>query len=120
MQSVRSAETSLMNKFGMHSLLDFPPNILYLNGAFAGENTGKDIYFLDEYDHWGRFLMYGMDMELIVLYMLLFFAIDTSLHNSFVAMVVVYLVDLVFVWYRAREGEANIGAKTLFDERFFL
>ena len=120
MQSVRGAESSLMNKFGLHSLLDFPPNILFLNGAFAGDNSGKDIYFLDSFDHWGRFLLYGLDMELVIFYILLFFAIDTSLHNSFAAMIIVYVVDILLVWYRAREGEANMGAKTLFDEKFFL
>lgn len=119
-QSVRGAEKSLIMKFGLHQYFDFPPNILYMNGPFAGDEMGKDIYFLDDYHNWGNFLLYGLDLDLFIFYVLLFFAIDTSLHNAYVSMVIVYVIDLVIVFYRGREGQANLGSKTLFDERFFL
>jgi hypothetical protein len=35
-------------------------------------------------------------------------------------MLCVYLVDVVLYFYRRKEGQANLGSKTLFDDRFFL
>ena len=119
--SVRGAETALMNKFPMHRFFDFPPNILMMNGTFSADHSRpSDLYFLDDFMHYGKFLLFGIDHDLFIFYTLLYFAIDTSLLNSYVAMIIVYLVDLVLVQYRRLEGQANMGAKTLFDERFFL
>ena len=119
-QSVRSAEKSLLGKFGLHSYLDFPPNIMYMNGPFAGDNSGRDMYFFDDFEHYGQALMYGIDFDIFLFYVLLFLAVDTSLHNTYISMVIVYIVELVLSWYRATEGEANVAAKSLLDHRFLL
>jgi meckelin len=120
MQSVRSAEKSLLGKFGLHALLDFPPNIMYMNGPFAGENTGRDMYFFDDAHHYGEALMFGMDFDIFLLYVLLFAAIDSSLQNTYVSMIIVYCLEVVLAWYRSTEGESNVAIKSMIDQRFMI
>jgi meckelin len=118
--SVRSAEKSLLGKFGLHAMLDFPPNIMYMNGPFAGDNQGRDMYFFDDPQHFGDALLYGLDIEIFLLYVLLFVSIDTALHNTFISMVIVHFVETALVWYRAEEGEANLCLKSTIDYRFLI
>ncbi len=118
--SVRTAESSLLAKFGVHAMADFPPNILYMNGAFAGERAGHDLYFVDEVTNFGKALLCGLDFDLWMLEMLFFLAIDTAIQNTFVSMTIAYLLDELLVYYRAAEGQSNLTKKTIFDDRFFL
>ena len=118
--SVRQAETALLAKFGLHAIIDFPPSILYMNGPFAGERAGCDLYFIDDVLHWGAFTMGALDFDFFVLYMCLFLAIDSSLQNTFAAMTITAVVDLIVRYYRGAEGQANLAKKLLFDDRFFL
>lgn len=120
---VRAAEKLLLPKFGFHAWLDFPPNVMYMNGPFAGEGNmtgGKDLFFLDDVENYGYSLLYGIDLDLCLFYLLLFVSIDGSLLNVYAAMVITYAVDAVLVWYRGMEGQANLGRKTLLDDRFFV
>ena len=119
-QSVRAAEKNLLNKFGLHVVMDFPPNIMYMNGPFAGERAGSDLFFVDEPTNYDQAFMSGIDFDVFVLYGLLYATIDANINNTFWSMLAIYLVDVALVWYRTREGTANLGSKTLFDERFFL
>lgn len=120
---VRAAEKLVLPKFGMHALFDFPPNIMYMNGPFAGEGNatgGKDLFFLDDSENYGSSLLYGIDADLCIFYMLLFVAIDSSLLNVYASMVITYVIEWLVMSYRATEGTANLGRKTLIDDRFFV
>lgn len=120
---VRAAEKLILPKFGMHAIFDFPPNIMYMNGPFAGEGNatgGKDMFFRDDSENYGASLLYGIDVDLCLFYMLLFVAIDGSILNVYGSMVITYVVELIIVTYRASEGTANLGRKTLIDDRFFV
>lgn len=119
-QSVRNAEKNLMNKIGVHALMDFPPNIMYLNGPFAQEKAGSDLFFLDSPTAYEQAFLSGIDFDLFVFYALVYAAMDATIQNTFWCMLTIYLIDAVLLWYRAKEGTANLGAKTLFDDRFFL
>jgi meckelin len=118
--SVREARRSVLSKFGLHQHINFPPNILFMNGPFAGEKAGGDLFFIDEVKAYGQTLLYGLDFDIFILYMLLFVAIDTGLHNIFGSIAITYILEVLIYNYRANEGEANIARKTLFDDRFFL
>ena len=121
MQCVRGAEKNILSKFGLHAIMDFPPNVMYMNGPFAGDKkAGTDLFFTDEVVSFGNSLLYGMDWDLFLFYLLFFVALDSAMHNTFASITITYVLELIIVWYRRREGEANIGAKTLFDDRFFL
>lgn len=120
-ESVRAAEKSLFAKFPLHNLLDYPPNIMFMNGTYAGEaSLSRDVFFFDDVTGFGRSLLISIDLDIFLFYVLLFLSIDTSLYNTYIAMTITYIVDLLLVYYRGKEGQANIGAKTLFDDRFFL
>ncbi|KAH9584254.1 Meckelin [Trypanosoma melophagium] len=119
-QSVRSAESTLLMKFPLQRLFDLAPNILYMNGPQSGDRMCKDLFFVDEVDAYGNAFLYGIDMDLFVLYTMLYVSIDAAIHNVFAAFVITFLVEVVIRWYRGSEGEANISSKTLIDDRFFL
>jgi meckelin len=119
-QCVHGAEKSILSKFGLHALMDFPPNVLYMNGPRSGEKEGTDLFFTDDAESYGASLMYGLDFDLFIFYMLFFLSVDSALNNTFGSMTLTYLLELLVVFYRSREGQANIGSKTLFDDRFFL
>lgn len=118
--SVRSGEQSILAKFGLHSLADFPPNILYMNGAFSGDRAGMDLYFIDEGTHWGTSLLMALDFDLFVLYVCFFLSVDYSVQNTFISITLTYLLHLAIVFYRQAEGQANLAKKLIFDDRFFL
>ena len=118
--SVRMAEKTVSLKSPIHRVFDFPPNLMYMNGPYAGERAGQDLFYVDEFDGWSRCLLAGLDMDLFVFYLLMFCAIDSSLLNAYISVAIVYILDLLLVWFRQSQGQANLGAKTMFDERFFV
>ncbi|KAG5501356.1 hypothetical protein JKF63_03168 [Porcisia hertigi] len=119
-QSVRRAESTLLVKFVLQKWLDFPPNVMYMNGPQRGDNGGKDLFFIDDVQSYGRAFMCGLDFDLFVLYAALFAAIDASLHNICVAMVLAFVVEVIVHFYRIREGLVNLSQKTMIDYRFFI
>ncbi|KEG08082.1 transmembrane protein 67 [Trypanosoma grayi] len=119
-QSVRSAEGTLLMKFPLHRLFDMAPNILYMNGPQSGDKSGKDLFFVDSVTSYGNAFLYGIDLDLFVLYMMLYATIDAAMHNVYAAFVITFALEIVIRWYRMSEGLANISAKTLIDDRFFL
>ncbi|CBZ28097.1 conserved hypothetical protein [Leishmania mexicana MHOM/GT/2001/U1103] len=119
-QSVRRAESTLLVKFVLQKWLDFPPNVMYMNGPQRGDHCGKDLFFIDDVQSYGRAFLCGLDFDLFVLYAALFAAIDVALHNFYVAMVLAFVVEVVVHFYRVREGLVNLSQKTMIDDRFFL
>lgn len=119
-QSVRRAESSLLMKFVLQKWLDFPPNVMYMNGPQRGDRSGKDLFFIDDVQSYGRAFMCGLDFDIFILYASLFTAIDLSLHNIYAAMVLTYAVEVVLRMYRRYEGLINLSQKTLIDDRFFI
>jgi meckelin len=119
-QSVRRAESSLLVKFVLQKWLDFPPNVMYMNGPQRGDRGGKDLFFIDSPESYGRALLCGLDFDLFVLYAALFAAIDASLKNPYAAMVLTFAVEVVLHFYRVREGLINLSRKTMIDDRFFI
>jgi meckelin len=120
MRSVRGAEKALMRKFFTHAIFDIPPDLLFINGPFAGEEKGIDFFFLDDVLNFGGAFLYGLDVDLVVFYVLFYIAIDLTLQNSFGSMIVTYVLERLILAFRQEEGEANLGTKTLIDDRFFL
>ncbi|KAK7198529.1 Meckelin (Transmembrane protein 67) [Novymonas esmeraldas] len=119
-QSVRRAESTLLVKFVLQKWLDFPPNVMYMNGPQRGDQGGKDLFFIDDVQSYGRAFLCGLDFDLFVLYAALFAAIDASLHNVYAAMVLTFSVEIVVYFYRIREGLINLSQKTMIDDRFFI
>lgn len=119
-QSVRRAESSLFVKFVLQKWLDFPPNVMYMNGPQQGDRGGKDLFFIDSTESYGRAFLCGLDFDLFVLYAALFAAIDSSLNNPYAAMVLTFAVEVVLRFYRVREGLINMSHKTMIDDRFFI
>lgn len=119
-QSVRRAESTLLVKFVLQKWLDFPPNVMYMNGPQRGDHGGKDLFFIDDVLSYGRAFMCGLDFDLFVLYAALFAAIDASLHNVYAAMVLTFAVEVVVLFYRVHEGLINLSQKTMIDDRFFI
>lgn len=114
----------MCTKDKVHQFLDMVLNLQLINGNVARQigtdPACTDLYFVEEFDAWSRALLAGIDMDLWVWYLLLTCAIDTSLANTYIAIGIVYTIDLVLVWFRESQGQANLGAKTMFDERFFV
>ncbi|KPA73559.1 hypothetical protein ABB37_09855 [Leptomonas pyrrhocoris] len=119
-QSVRRAESTLLVKFVLHKWLDFPPNVMYMNGPQRGDRGGKDLFFIDSAESYGRAFLCGLDFDLFVLYAALFAAVDSSLNNPYAAMVLTFAVEVVLRFYRVREGLINMSHKTMIDDRFFI
>ncbi|ESS65445.1 hypothetical protein TCDM_06159 [Trypanosoma cruzi Dm28c] len=119
-QSVRSAEGTLLMKFIFHRWFDLAPNILYMNGPQSGDKSGKDLFFVDDVLAYGNAFLYGLDVDLFVLYTMLYASMDASMHNVWVALVITFALELFIRWYRMSEGVANISSKTLIDDRFFI
>ncbi|KAG5500888.1 hypothetical protein GH5_04474 [Leishmania sp. Ghana 2012 LV757] len=119
-QSVRRAESTLLVKFVLQRWLDFPPNVMYMNGPQRGDHGGKDLFFIDDVQSYGRAFLCGLDFDLFVLYAALFAAIDVSLHNFYAAVVLAFAVEVIVGFYRVREGLVNLSRKTMIDDRFFM
>jgi meckelin len=119
-QTVRNAEKSLLNKFGLHAAIDFPPSVMDMNGPMAGARTGTDLFFIDTPLNYGQAFLSGLDFDLFVLYGLLYVTMDANILSTFWSLLTVYLIDIGIEWYRGREGTANLGSKTLIDDRFFI
>ncbi|EPY31806.1 transmembrane protein 67 [Strigomonas culicis] len=110
-QSVRRAEGTLLVKFVLQKWFDFPPNIMYMNGALTNEKTDKDLFFIDETTSCSKAFMCGLDFDLFLLYTMLFAALDCALHNIFASMVITFAVEIVFTVYRSQEGLRNMSKK---------
>ncbi|KPI85189.1 hypothetical protein ABL78_5734 [Leptomonas seymouri] len=119
-QSVRRAESTLLVKFVLQKWIDFPPNVMYMNGPQRGDHGGKDLFFIDSAESYGRAFLCGLDLDLFVLYAALFAAIDASLVNPYAAVVLTFTVEVVLRFYRVREGLINLSHKTMIDDRFFI
>lgn len=119
-QSVRRAESTLLVKFVLQKWLDFPPNVMYMNGPQRGDRGGKDLFFIDSAESYGRAFLCGLDLDLFVLYAALFAAIDASLRNPYAAMVLTFAVEVILRFYRVHEGLVNLSHKTMIDDRFFI
>ncbi|GET89645.1 hypothetical protein, conserved [Leishmania tarentolae] len=119
-QSVRRAESTLLVKFMLQKWLDFPPNVMYMNGPQRDDHCGKDLFFIDDVQSYGRAFLCGLDFDLFVLYAALFSAVDVALQNFYAAMVITFALEVVVHFYRAYEGLANLSRKTMIDARFFL
>lgn len=117
-RTVHRAEGSLFSKMTLHKLLNFPPNIMYMNGAQRGDRGSKDLFFFDQNMSFERAFMCSLDFDLFVLYTGLFAAIDAAIENVFISMLVTAALEFLFQMYRTREGRANFCIKTLINECF--
>jgi hypothetical protein len=65
-------------------------------------------------------LLSGFETQLMLCYLFLYNAIDIYTQQTWLAIVVVYVVDLTFLFARRYFGFKNVAAKTMVDQRFLV
>ncbi|KAJ3122034.1 Meckelin [Nowakowskiella sp. JEL0407] len=81
--------------------------------------TGMSIFFHDELGI-SRVLLYGVEFMHLILLILLYNMIDILTDNSYLAILVTYVLDIVIRIVRSVFGERNISKKSLLDWKFLV
>lgn len=83
------------------------------------EVTHGSVFLSDTYG-FTKVLMRGIETALLTCYALIFIAVDISTDSVSAAAIVVYILDLVFCFFRVHLGERNISEKTILDWKFLV
>jgi hypothetical protein len=65
-------------------------------------------------------MMLGSELKFMAFYILLFGVLDLGINNSFITLLIIYVVDLFIMQIRGYFVNRNIANKTLLDERFLF
>ena len=98
-------------------MLQSPPEGLKVTGPDAKLNVVSDN--TEQYPSFSRLLYGSLDMQLVMLYILLFiFFLRLSDHNDMLALFIVYFFEQCIRSLRDDWGKSNMCNKTYVDERF--
>ncbi len=100
--------TQIMDKMTTNRL-GFPPDLLT-----------EDRFLNDPGFGFQKIMMMGCELQFMAFYILLFGVLDIGINNSFITLLIIFIVYLVIMWLRSFFVDRNIANKTLIDERFLL
>lgn len=116
-QCVHRAEGSLFSKMILQRLFDFPPNIMYMNGAQRGDVGSKDLFFFDPEMSFRKCFLCGFDFD-VCLFCSGFFALVMAYSNVYVAVIATFFIDFFIQAYREKEGRSNFSLTSFIPESF--
>lgn len=116
-QCVHRAEGSLFSKMILQRLIDFPPNIMYMNGAQRDDVGSKDLFFFDPEMSFKKCFLCYLDFD-ICLFFTGFFGIVAAVSNVYIAIIATIFVEFLIQVYREKEGRATFSLKCRIPESF--
>lgn len=116
-QCVHRAEGSLFSKMFLQRWIDFPPNIMYMNGAQRDDVGSKDLFFFDPEMSFKKCFLCNLDFD-ICLFCTGIFSIFTAVSSVYIAIIVTIVFEFFIQGYRGKEGRATFSLKCRIPESF--
>jgi len=63
---------------------------------------------------------YGKDLKLLMLNVVIFNALDIGFDNTYLAILITYLIEKLCNWIKAWAMKRNISLKTTINEKFLV
>jgi hypothetical protein len=86
----------------------------------ATPETTKGAVLLQDPIGISQCLLIGVENHLLVMYIALFYFIDTNLNNTMIAALIILVLDMIIKFTRLYLGEINIAKKSLLDSKFLI
>lgn len=70
--------------------------------------------------HLQTLMNYGIELKLLMLNVVIFNALDIGFDNTYLAILITYLIEKICNWIKAWAMKRNISLKTTINEKFLV